>query len=100
MKKIVLLCAGGMSTSILVNKMKKAAEELGKDYFIDAFAIDSAETTAADADCVLLGPQAVYRKNEIEALISCPVEGIDMVTYGMMDGKKALDQAMRLIGEK
>ncbi len=100
MKKIVLLCAGGMSTSILVSKMKKVAEELGKDYFIDAYAIDSAATTAVDADCVLLGPQAVYRKHEIEELVVCPVEGIDMVTYGMMDGKKALDQAMKLIGDK
>lgn len=100
MKKIVLLCAGGMSTSILVNKMKKAAEEIGKEYFIDAYGVDSAGTTAVDADCVLLGPQATYRKKDIESIVSCPVEGIDMVTYGMMDGKKALQQAMKLIGDE
>lgn len=30
-KKIVLFCAAGMSTSLLVNKMKQAAAKIGKD---------------------------------------------------------------------
>ena len=29
MKKVVLLCTLGMSTSLLVSKMRKAAKELG-----------------------------------------------------------------------
>ena len=35
MKKIVLLCAGGMSTSILVNKMKAHAASIGKEFDIE-----------------------------------------------------------------
>ena len=31
MKKVVLLCTLGMSTSLLVSKMRKAAKELGID---------------------------------------------------------------------
>ncbi len=57
MKKIVLVCAGGMSTGVLVNNMKKAAQEKGEAVAIDAFSIESVTTAAKDADCVLLGPQ-------------------------------------------
>ena len=35
-KKILLSCAGGFSTSLLVNRMKEAAEAEGKDYKIKA----------------------------------------------------------------
>ena len=37
MKKIVLFCAGGMSTSLLVNKMREAAAKQGKEYDINAY---------------------------------------------------------------
>ena len=46
MRKIVLLCAAGMSTSLLVNKMKKAAEEENYECSIAAYAIASAKVLA------------------------------------------------------
>lgn len=98
MKKIVLLCAGGMSTSVLVNNMKQAALNDTSEYFIDAYPIDAAETVAADADVVLLGPQVSYRQTEVSSKVSCPVGSIDMMAYGMMDGQKALHQAKVLMG--
>ncbi len=88
MKKIVLVCAGGMSTGVLVNNMKKAAQEKGEAVAIDAFSIESVTTAAKDADCVLLGPQVSYRLNEVQGLVACPAASIDMLTYGMMDGRK------------
>ncbi|CAM5479463.1 hypothetical protein BSAF29S_02534 [Bacillus safensis subsp. safensis] len=36
MKRIILACAAGMSTSIVVSKMKAAAEAKGLDYYIYA----------------------------------------------------------------
>ncbi len=42
-KKVMLVCAAGMSTSLLVSKMQKAAKEQGED--VDIFA-----TAASDAD--------------------------------------------------
>lgn len=57
MKKIVLFCAGGMSTSLLVNKMREAAAKQGKEYDINAYGYGSEEKHAPDADCILLGPQ-------------------------------------------
>ncbi|WP_102268264.1 PTS sugar transporter subunit IIB [Massilicoli timonensis] len=99
MKKIVLLCAGGMSTSILVNNMKSYAKEIGKEFDIAAYSVDAAATVAKDADCVLLGPQVAYRKEDLKQYIACPLDVIEMVAYGMMDGKKTLHQALKLMGE-
>ena len=98
MKKIVLVCAGGMSTGVLVNNMKQAAQK-AIPVSIDAFSIESVASVAKDADCVLLGPQVSYRLAEVQGLVACPTASIDMRTYGMMDGQKALEQALELIGE-
>lgn len=98
MKKIVLLCAGGMSTSVLVNNMKKEAASQNFECDIDAYAVDSAKKVGADADCILIGPQIAYKLEEIKKLVLCPVRDIDMAAYGMMDGKKALEMAQQLMG--
>ncbi len=42
-KKILLSCAGGFSTSLLVNKMKEAAKAEGKEYEIKAVAAAQVE---------------------------------------------------------
>ena len=42
MKKILLCCAAGMSTSLLVNKMKAAAEAKGEEVEIWAEPLDKA----------------------------------------------------------
>lgn len=99
MKRIVLLCAGGMSTSILVNKMKAEAKAIGYECDIEAFAADAAAKVSRDADCVLLGPQLAYRIDDLKNDVACPMEGISMPTYGMMDGKAALKQARMLLGD-
>jgi PTS system cellobiose-specific IIB component len=98
MKKIVLLCASGMSTSILVNKMKEAAAAAGKDYEIAAYSASEAATKAADADVVLLGPQIRFSKDKIAAeLPGVPVEAIDMRMYGRMDGKGTVELAEKIM---
>lgn len=56
MKKIVLLCAAGMSTSILVKKMQEAAKADNFDCEIAAYPTSEAKDKATDADVILLGP--------------------------------------------
>lgn len=101
MKKIVLLCASGMSTSMLVRKMKEAAcAAEGYECSIDAFSASEAATKAADADVVLLGPQIRFQKNKIaEQVPGVPVDAIDMRMYGRMDGKGALAFARKLMND-
>ncbi|WP_294731307.1 PTS sugar transporter subunit IIB [uncultured Faecalibaculum sp.] len=101
MKRIVLLCNQGMSTSALVAKMREVAEKNKLEYSINAYSVDEAPTAAADADVILLGPQIRYKKNEVKKLFpDKPVDAIDMSTYGMLDGKKAIIFARKLMGGK
>lgn len=98
MKKIVLLCNQGMSTSALAAKMREVAERNNLNYQINAYSVEEAETTAADADVILLGPQIRYKKNEVKKLFPAkPVDVIDMATYGMLDGKKVLIMARKMM---
>ena len=99
MKNIVLICAAGMSTSLLVKRMEKAAEEKGYECKIAAYPVAEAPGVIPDADVVMLGPQVKYmlakwKKEYPDKLI----EAIDMRIYGMVDGAKALEQAEKIMG--
>ncbi|NCB33182.1 MAG: PTS sugar transporter subunit IIB [Erysipelotrichia bacterium] len=101
MKNIVLFCAGGMSTSLLVKKMRDEADVLGMDCTINAYGLAETDTYAPDADLILLGPQVRYALTKIqENYPDKTVETIDMRAYGMMDGKTVLNTALKLMGEK
>ncbi|MTW86679.1 PTS sugar transporter subunit IIB [Virgibacillus dakarensis] len=98
--KIILLCALGMSTSLLVEKMKKAAIDKDMEVEIEALSIDSFDEQLETADVILLGPQIRYKKNtffpKAEAARK-PIDIIDMKAYGIGDGGRVLDQAMALM---
>lgn len=100
MKNILLVCNAGMSTSILVEKMKKVAEEKQISAKIWALSSTEASHLAQDeVDCVLLGPQLRFALQSIKDMFpGKPVEVIDMRVYGTIDGAKALEQALGLIG--
>ena len=96
-KTIMLCCAAGMSTSMLVAKMQGAAKEQGKEY--DIFAVSASEVdqklVEKEIDVVLLGPQIRYMKNDINKKLvgkNIPMDVIDMQAYGMMNGAKVLKQ--------
>ena len=64
MKKIFLCCAAGMSTSMVVNKMKQAAAQKGIEAEIIAVAMEEFDATLPKFDCCLLGPQIKYKFDE------------------------------------
>lgn len=98
MKTIVLLCAQGMSTSVLVQKMRDAAAAEGFECTIDAHPVAEAEELGKTADCILLGPQVRFELANVQPKVPCPVAVIDMLAYGTMDGKKVLAAARELMG--
>lgn len=99
MKKIALLCAAGMSTSVLVQKMRKAAEDMGFECEIEAYPVANAEEVGKTADVMLLGPQVRFELKKTKSLCpNCPVDVIDMASYGTMNGKKVVEQAKKLMG--
>ena len=100
MKNIVLLCAQGMSTGMLMNKMREAAQKDGYECTIAAYPVAQAKTVAVNADCLLIGPQVRYEKDNVaKQCPGVPVELIDMVAYGRLDGEKVLQAARKLMGD-
>lgn len=100
-KTIRLFCAAGMSTSLLVNKMKEAAAAKGKDYDIAAYSLGDFEAEAPKADAILLGPQVRYALNKLKAAHpEYKMTDIPMQMYGLMNGKGTLELAMKLMGEE
>lgn len=100
MKNILLVCAAGMSTSLLVNKMKAAAKEKGIEINIDALPVSECSSVIDKVAIVLLGPQVRFQKPQVDALVKgrIPVEVIDMRLYGTMNGKAILDQVLKTLG--
>lgn len=99
MRKVVLICAAGMSTSLLVEKIKVAALDQDYDINIEAFPIAKHQDAVIGADIVLLGPQIRYELNKVKKSTDKPVEVIDMRAYGMMDGQKVVKQIKETLGD-
>ena len=79
MKKILLCCAAGMSTSLLINKMKLEAEKRGIEVKIWAEPLDRAKEEFAKADVVLLGPQVKYALTEAKKIAEENNINIDVI---------------------
>ncbi len=95
---ILLVCAAGMSTSLLVNRMNDAAKAKGIELNIEAHPVGSIDSYGEQADVILLGPQVRYElKNVQKSYPDKPVEVIQMQDYGMMNGAKVLDRALQLL---
>lgn len=100
MRKIVLICAAGMSTSMLVAKMREAAAAENYECEIDAYGMAQAQEKGKDADIILLGPQVRFNlKNVQDQCPGRPVEAIEMTAYGMMDGKKVMARVKEVLGD-
>ncbi|TEW52285.1 PTS sugar transporter subunit IIB [Psychromonas algicola] len=100
MKKILLLCSAGMSTSMVVKKMRASAEEKKVDVLIEAQGFESFQDHVEEYDLFLLGPQIRFKKDELQKLATPygkKVEVIDMVDYGMVNGEKILTSALALL---
>lgn len=102
MKRILLACSSGMSTSLLVTKMKAHADSIRDEAEIWAVGQDQAKKEMANADVVLIGPQMSFLKGDLQKeakKYGIEVEVIDMQAYGLADGQKAYEQALALMGE-
>jgi PTS system cellobiose-specific IIB component len=64
-KTIMLVCSAGMSTSLLVTKMQKAAEEKGLETDIFAVSASDADNSLEEknVDVLLLGPQVRFESS-------------------------------------
>lgn len=97
MRKIRLFCNAGLSTSLLVNKMRKAAAELNYEVEINAYPIDDIELHVEDADIVILGPQIRFKLKDTQARFPHKIViTLDMAMYGRMDGMGVIKQVKKI----
>lgn len=101
MKKILLACNAGMSTSLLVSNMQKYTKEIGIEVMIEAVPVLQAEKSWQDWDIILLGPQVRHVIGKFKETVQdqIPVLVIDMRDYGLMNGKNVLNTALKALEE-
>ena len=99
--KIVLVCAGGFSTTMLMESMKKTVKESQKlneaDFEFIAIPVDILDQNVEGTDVLLVGPQIAHKLDAILPIIeplNIPYVVIDKDTYGSMDGATTLKMAL------
>ena len=97
MINITLICAAGMSTSMLTLKMKNSAKKEGIETNIIAMSETSFETYKGITDVLLIAPQISFLEDEIRTRYEpsgMKVLLIPMMDYGMMNGEKVLNTVL------
>ena len=96
--KILLVCSGGMSTSVLMNKMETYAQAKGSSLKVDACGTGNYEDEAKDYDIILLGPQIAYRKAQIAGTGNIPVVPIAPQDYAFGNVENILKGVDKVLG--
>ena len=99
--KIVLCCAGGFSTTMLMDSMKRTVKESAKlnddDFSFVAVPVDILNSEVENCDVLVIGPQIAHRLDYIKPIID-PYHIlyviVDKDTYGKMDGATVLKMAI------
>ena len=100
-KKIYLFCSAGMSTSLLASKMQNVANQHKLPIEVEAFPYAEIDKIVEERnpDWILLGPQVKFMLKEVQAKFDekTPVDVINSVDYGSMNGEKVLKTAIKMI---
>ena len=98
--KILLVCAGGMSTSILMKNLEKYAAEHGIELEILARGMNDYDDVYRNYDVILLGPQVSYQKGSIEGDTHKPVAVIAPYDYAIGNAENIFKQIAKLYPAK
>ena len=98
-KKVLLICAGGMSTGILMKKLQKHAMDQGFHLEIEAIGMSSYEDVYRNYDVILLGPQVSYKKSEIEQITQKPLAVIAAYDYAVGNVENIMKQVDELYSQ-
>lgn len=104
--KVVLVCAAGMSSSLLEEKIRQAAVEAGRD--MELKAVDASRMSLWDydketMDVILVAPHVRFKKKGIikqSEPYGVIVQDIDSIAYGMVDGEKIFSQVLDALNNK
>jgi PTS system cellobiose-specific IIB component len=96
--KVLIVCAMGMSSSLLENKTIEAGKNAGVE--VQMHAITTPDVGRWDwqsnwVDVVLVAPQVRYKRKSIAQAanpLGIIVQDIEPITFGMVDGEKLFQQ--------
>ncbi len=94
--KVLLICAGGMSTSILMKKLEKYASAHDIDLEILARGMNDYDDVYQRYDVILLGPQVSYQKSSVESNTKKPVAVIAPYDYAIGNAENIFKQIKKL----
>jgi PTS system cellobiose-specific IIB component len=101
--KVVLVCAAGMSSSLLEEKIRQAAAAAGKEMelkAVDATTMSLWNYEQDNMDVILIAPQVRFKKRSIiqqSEPFGVIVQDIDTVAYGMVDGEIIFNQVLEAL---
>ena len=101
--RILIMCASGCSSSVLMAAMDKAAAEMGlEDVTVECINSNLATTSRLNYDAVLLAPQVRFQKAKMEKIMGpdVPVGVLDTLTYGRLNGKACIEKVLAMLEEK
>lgn len=100
--RLLLICAGGMSTSMLIKKLERYAAENGIENFdCEAHAVSSFEELHKDWDVTLYGPQISNKAEYLRSLAGpdYPLGKIQPADYAIGNAANIFKEVNRLLGK-
>ncbi|MDS0524710.1 PTS sugar transporter subunit IIB [Clostridium sp. SHJSY1] len=100
MKRITLMCAGGMSSSLLETKVRAAIEKMGVECTVKAVGYSVMDRYFDKTDVFLLAPQVRYQLKRLEEVCNekgIPIAAMNPIDYGRMNGEAILKQALSIL---
>ncbi len=98
--KVLIICAGGMSSSVVVKKTKEAARRTGVDIHVEEATTYGYKDKVDEFDVLLIAPQIKFLYENLKSkLINKKIGIISPMDYATMSGKKIIEQALGLYNE-
>ena len=91
-KTIILACVGGLTTSMLVERINEVIHRDQLDYSFYSIGI-TGMNNLKNIDVLLLSPQLAYLEEKAKASLQVPVAVISGEDFELMRGEEVLRQA-------
>lgn len=91
-KTIILACVGGLTTSMLVERINEVIHRGQLDYSFYSIGI-TGMNNLKNIDVLLLSPQLAYLEEKAKASLQVPVAVISDEDFELMRGEEVLRQA-------
>lgn len=102
--RAIMVCAGGMSSSLVETHIRQAAEAAGVPLELrsmSVFELEHTELASAAVDVILVAPQVRFLRRSLERRMEplditvLPIEPMD---FGMADGEAILSKLLAVTG--